>query len=63
MSIVNVDAKSLEWATYLFLSQDPVGMEEWYSVCHDPTKHDIHKANQMAFNLPSRLIAKVFLFR
>ena len=61
--IVNVDAKSLEWATYLFLSQDPVGMEEWYSVCHDPTKHDIHKANQVAFNLPSRLIAKVFLFR
>ena len=63
MPIVNVDAKSLEWATYLFLSQDPVGMEEWYAVCHDPTKHDIHKANQMAFNLPSRLIAKVFLFR
>ncbi len=61
--IVNVDAKSLEWATYLFLSQDPVGIDEWVGVVNDPTKHDIHKANQAAFNLPSRLIAKVFLFR
>jgi len=61
--IVNVDAKSLEWATYLFLSQDPVGIEEWHGVVNDPSKHDIHKANQVAFNLPSRLIAKVFLFR
>ena len=63
MPIVNVDAKSLEWATYLFLSQDPVGIEEWHGVVNDPSKHDIHKANQVAFNLPSRLIAKVFLFR
>lgn len=61
--IINVDAKSLEWCTYLFLSQDPVGIEEWHGVIDDPTKHDIHKANQAAFNLPSRLIAKVFLFR
>ena len=61
--IVNVDAKSLEWCTYLFLSQDPVGIEEWHGVINDPSKHDIHKANQEAFNLPSRLIAKVFLFR
>ena len=61
--IVNVDAKSLEWCTYLYLSQDPVGLEEWQGVIDDPTKYDIHKANQAAFNLPSRLIAKVFLFR
>lgn len=61
--IVNVDAKSLEWCTYLFLSQDPVGIDEWNGVINDPAKHDIHKANQEAFNLPSRLIAKVFLFR
>ena len=61
--LVNVDAKSIEWATYLFLSQDPVGIEEWHGVVNDPSKHDIHKANQVAFNLPSRLIAKVFLFR
>ena len=63
MPIVNVDAKSLEWATYLYLSQDPIGMEEWQGVVDDPTKFDIHRANQSAFNLPSRLIAKVFLFR
>lgn len=63
MAIVNVDAKSLEWCTYLFLSQDKVGIDEWHGVINDPTQHDIHKANQSAFNLPSRLIAKVFLFR
>lgn len=61
--IVNIDAKSLEWATYLFLSQDKVGIDEWQGVIDDPSKYDIHKANQAAFNLPSRLIAKVFLFR
>lgn len=61
--IVNVDAKSLEWTTYLFLSQDKVGIDEWEAVIADPTKHDIHTANQQAFRLPSRLVAKVFLFR
>lgn len=61
--IVNVDAKSLEWCTYLYLSQDPVGIDEWIGVVEDPTKNDIHTANQTAFKLPSRLIAKVFLFR
>lgn len=63
MAIVNIDAKSLEWATYLFLSQDKVGIEEWHGVINDPSKYDIHRANQEAFKLPSRLIAKVFLFR
>ena len=63
MAIVNIDAKSLEWVTYLFLSQDKIGIEEWQEVINDPTKFDVHKANQAAFNLPSRLIAKVFLFR
>ena len=61
--IVQVDAKSLEWCTYLYLSQDPVGIEEWHGVLNDPTKNDIHRANEQAFKLPSRLIAKVFLFR
>lgn len=40
-----------------------MGIDEWNGVINDPTKYDIHKANQAAFNLPSRLIAKVFLFR
>jgi len=61
--IVNVDAKSLEWCTYLYLAQDKVGIDEWHGVINDPSKNDIHSANQAAFNLPSRLIAKVFLFR
>ena len=61
--IVSVDAKSLEWCTFLYLSQDKVGIEEWHSVVTDPTKFDIHRANQEAFKLPSRLVAKVFLFR
>lgn len=61
--IVQVDAKSLEWCTYLYLSQDPVGIEEWHGVINDPTRNDIHRANQEAFKLPSRLVAKVFLFR
>ena len=63
MPIVQTDTKSLEWATYLYLSQDPVGIEEWHGVLNDPTKNDIHRANEQAFKLPSRLIAKVFLFR
>ena len=63
MPIVNVDAKSLEWCTYLYLSQDKVGLDEWHGVINDAGKNDIHRANQTAFNLPSRLIAKVFLFR
>lgn len=61
--IVQVDAKSLEWCTYLYLSQDPVGIDEWHGVLNDPTRNDIHRANQEAFKLPSRLVAKVFLFR
>lgn len=47
----------------MFLSQDPVGIAEWNDVVLHPDKNDIHTANQQAFNLPSRLIAKVFLFR
>jgi DNA polymerase I-like protein with 3'-5' exonuclease and polymerase domains len=61
--IVNVDARALEWLTYLYLSQDSNGIEEWHEVYNNPGKYDIHRNNQEAFNLPSRLIAKVFLFR
>ncbi len=61
--LINIDVKSLEWCCYLFLSQDKVGIDEWHAVLQDPTKNDIHKDNQVKFNLPSRLIAKIFLFR
>ena len=33
------------------------------AIIEDPKKNDMHTANQQKFNLPSRLIAKVFLFR
>ena len=45
--IINIDVKSLEWCTYLFLSQDKTGIDEWISVLEDPTKNDIHTANQI----------------
>lgn len=63
MPIVNTDAKALEWATYLHLSQDKTGIEEWCAMIENPKLNDIHTANQQRFNLPSRLISKVFLFR
>ena len=61
--IVNIDAKSLEWITYIFLSQDKIAIDEWLALIEDPKKNDIHTANQIALNLPTRLISKVFLFR
>lgn len=62
--IINSDAKSLEWCTYLFLSQDKTGIDEWNNVVNYPDKYDdIHTTNQKAFSLPSRLISKKLLFR
>ena len=61
--IVNADAKSLEWISYLFLSQDKNGIAEWLEFVDNPKLNDIHTKNQRDLNLISRLIAKVFLFR
>lgn len=55
--ILKGDASQLEWRTYLEWSRDPVGIKEIKE------KVDIHTDNQNFFKLPSRLIAKVFLFR
>ncbi len=55
--LINVDAKALEWVCALFLSQDKTGMEEYRAGA------DVHENNKVAFSLPSRLIAKTFLFR
>ena len=55
--LVNADAKGLEWIAGTFLSQDKVAMEEIWSGM------DQHSDNQKTFGLPSRLIAKVFVFR
>jgi len=46
-----------EWRTILELSRDPVGIQEVID------GHDTHELNREAFNLPSRLISKIYLFR
>lgn len=55
--IVHVDAKALEWCGIVWFSQDKVGMQE----LHDGV--DQHTDNQTRFKLPTRLIAKTFVFR
>ena len=55
--IINGDAKALEWVAGTFLSQDKLAIQEiWDGV-------DQHSVNMNAFKLPSRLIAKKFVFR
>ena len=55
--IVNVDGKAIEWVAGTYLSQDKIAMQEiWDGV-------DQHSLNQEEFGLPSRLIAKKFIFR
>lgn len=54
---VQVDASQLEWRGALELSRDGVGINEVKN------KADAHSLNQKAFELPSRLIAKIYLFR
>jgi DNA polymerase I-like protein with 3'-5' exonuclease and polymerase domains len=57
MAIVNGDAKGLEWVVGTYLSKDKVAYEEiWNNV-------DQHTLNMAAFGIPSRLIAKKFVFR
>jgi len=55
--IVNCDAKALEVYCGAYLSRDKVMMQELLDGL------DMHTNNQEAFNLPSRLIAKVLMFR
>ncbi len=55
--LVACDASQLEWRTILELSRDPVGIGEILN------GDDTHSLNQRAFDLPSRLIAKIYLFR
>lgn len=55
--IVQCDASQLEWRTAIQLSQDPVGLAEIIE------GQDTHSLNEKAFSLPSRLIAKIYLFR
>ena len=55
--LLQADAKQLEWVGATYFSQDKVAMQEiWDGV-------DQHADNQSRFGLPSRLIAKTFVFR
>lgn len=55
--IANLDAAQLEWRVVLHNSGDKVGIQEVLE------GRDFHSDNQKTFKLPSRLIAKIFLFR
>lgn len=55
--ILQADAKALEWVVGAYLSQDKVAYQEIVD------QVDQHSLNQKAFNLPTRLIAKTFVFR
>tara|TARA_R110002124_G_scaffold1083_3_gene5677 strand:+ start:610 stop:1320 length:711 start_codon:yes stop_codon:yes gene_type:complete len=55
--ILNADAKALEWVCASYLSKDKTAHQEiWDEI-------DQHTDNQNRFGLPSRLIAKTFVFR
>jgi DNA polymerase I-like protein with 3'-5' exonuclease and polymerase domains len=55
--LINIDAKQLEWVCAVYLSGDQVGKYEINQGI------DIHSDNERTLGLPSRLVAKVFLFR
>jgi DNA polymerase-1 len=55
--IVSVDAAQLEWRVAVELSKDEVALSEILR------GEDTHDLNRVAFSLPSRLIAKIYLFR
>lgn len=55
--LVNADAKALEWLCAVYLSKDKVGYEEING------NVDQHTQNQVQFGLPSRDVAKRFVFR
>jgi len=57
MPLISCDAAALEWRVLAELSRDEVAIKEILE------GQDIHSNNQKAFNLPSRLISKKYLFR
>lgn len=55
--LIACDASALEWRILALLSNDQVAIEELNSGA------DVHSLNQAELQLPTRLIAKIFLFR
>jgi DNA polymerase I - 3''-5'' exonuclease and polymerase domains len=56
--LIQIDAKALEWAVCVYLSQDKVGIEELKY-----QNYDMHSENMKLFGFPERGIAKIFIFR
>jgi DNA polymerase-1 len=54
---VQCDASQLEWRVLNWLANDQTGLRELNE------EIDVHSTNQKAFNLPTRLISKKYLFR
>lgn len=66
--LIQCDAAAIEWRVALELSQDQVGIDELLEALAIPDpeerkKNDTHSRNQRYFELPSRVIAKRYLFR
>ncbi len=57
MPILQADAAQGEWRTVVELARDETALREILE------GQDTHALNQVAFALPSRLIAKIYLFR
>lgn len=55
--LIQCDASQLEWRVAVEYSKDPIGIKEIVD------QLDIHSNNEKELQLPSRLIAKIFLFR
>ncbi len=55
--LIEFDVSQLEWVAAMYLSGDKIGREELSSGI------DLHTSNQRAFGLPSRLVAKTYLYR
>jgi DNA polymerase-1 len=55
--LIQADASQLEFRVLVELAQDQVALDEILN------GKDTHSLNQTAFSLPSRLIAKIYLFR
>ena len=55
--LLNLDLKGTEWVAVNWFAQDPIGCKEIVDGL------DVHSVNQERFDLPSRVVAKVFVFR
>jgi DNA polymerase I-like protein with 3'-5' exonuclease and polymerase domains len=55
--LLKADASQLEWRTKVYLAQDPIAVREIQ------LGEDLHSDNQKFFKLPTRTIAKNFLYR